>query len=510
MSQTANRIVKNTFWLYGQMGLSVFVSLFTTRLILAGLGAADFGIYNVVGGAIAMLGFFNAAMAGATQRFMSYSEGEGNPEKKVIVFNVSVSLHIVISIIVTVVLLLLGYYLFNGILNIPLNRMFASKIVYGSLIISTVFSVIGVPYEAVLNSHENMRIYAYVGILESFLKLMVAYACVCSSYDKLVVYGILMTSIPFIKLTVLHIYCYGRYNECTYKPKQYFNKVVAKEMCSFAGWNLLTSFSSIITMQGITILINMFGGIVVNAAHAVANQLAGQLMAFSNTMLKALTPVLVKSKGAGDNTQMLEVASSGNKLSFLVYTFFAIPFIIEAPYILTIWLKDPPEWSVLFVRLVLIRQMISQLSVTLVTCINATGYIKSYSLVESFFWMLALVLGFLLYKFGAPIYTIYVILIGLAVVRTVIAVVYCMNLCQLKAMRYLKDTILPCVLQMVLHVCILGAVICVMKTSFIRLLVVIIISVITHLSLAFFIAFNSKERSMLGRMLMRIKTKFII
>ena len=167
---TANRVIKNTGYLYAKMGVTMFISLYTTRLILNSLGATDFGIFNIVGGAIAMLGFLNAAMASATQRFMSYTEGEGNKEKQKSIFNVSVVLHLLISLLVGVVLLIAGYFFFNGILNIPSDRIFAAQVVYGSLIVSTMFTVMTVPYDAVLNAHENML---YYSIVRTYQALMV-------------------------------------------------------------------------------------------------------------------------------------------------------------------------------------------------------------------------------------------------------------------------------------------------------------------------------------------------
>ena len=171
MSQTANRVIKNTGYLYMKMAITMFVSLYTTRLILNSLGASDFGIYNIVGGAIAMLGFLNVAMASATQRFMSYSEGEGNKKKQKYIFNISCVLHFVISIIIAIVLLVAGCFFFHGILKIPENRISAAQVVYCSLIVSTVFTVMNVPYDAVMNAHENMRYYAIVGVINTLLIL---------------------------------------------------------------------------------------------------------------------------------------------------------------------------------------------------------------------------------------------------------------------------------------------------------------------------------------------------
>ena len=243
MSQTANRVIKNTGYLYAKMAITMFVSLYTTRLILNSLGASDFGIYNIVGGVISMLGFLNAAMAASTQRFMNFAEGEGNNEKKVVIFNVSIVLHVLVAAIVGVMLLIAGVLFFNGILNIPDARIFAAKIVYASLIISTMVTILTVPYDAVLNSHENMKYYSIVGVFESLLKLTVAFACVYTSEDKLLVYGLLMAAIPFVSLFIMAIYCHKRYSECCYRIRINWDKEIAKDIArdlegaDIAGFN---------------------------------------------------------------------------------------------------------------------------------------------------------------------------------------------------------------------------------------------------------------------------------
>lgn len=491
------------------MAITMFVSLYTTRLILSGLGASDFGIYNIVGSAIHMLGFLNAAMAGATQRFMNYAEGEGNFEKKKTIFNVSVTLHYVIAALVALVLIVAGFFFFNGILNIPEERVLAAEVVYCCLIASTVFSVTSVPYEAVLNSHENMKYYSIVGVFEALLKLSVAFACVYTTGDKLVVYGVLMALIPFITRTIQRVYCYRHYSECVYKPRVYYDKTIAKEMTSFAGWGFVNSTASMLTMQGMSILLNMFGGVVVNAAHGVANQLAGQLMVFSHQMLKALNPVLVKSRGAGKNQQMLEAASTGNKMSYLIYTFFAIPFIIETPYILSIWLKDVPEWAVLFVRLVLIRQMVSQISVTLDTCINATGRVKRMTINSSIIWISPIIIGYFMYKYGAPIYTIYILLILMAFCRVYNSLYFCHKQCGLKIKDYLLKTFMPCFIQTVVLIVVLLVIVSFIDESLSRLLIVLFLSFICHPISSYFIGFNDKEKVLFYNILTTLKRKFI-
>ena len=210
----ANRVIKNTGFLYAKMGITMFISLYTTRLILNALGAEDFGIFNIVAGVIAMLGFLNTSMASATQRFMSYSEGEGDSVKQMSIFNVSLTLHMAIALIVAIVLLISGYFFFNVVLNIPEERINSAHIIYYFMIASTVFTIMGVPYEAVLNAHENMLYFSIVGVIESFLKLAAAFVVVYTLSDKLIIYGALTAGITLVSTLIMRGYCHKNYQEC--------------------------------------------------------------------------------------------------------------------------------------------------------------------------------------------------------------------------------------------------------------------------------------------------------
>lgn len=503
MSSTADRIARNTMWLYARMGITMFVTLYTTRLILSALGTDDFGIYNIVGSAIGMLGFLNAAMSATTQRFMSYAEGQGDFRKKVIIFNVSVSLHLLIALIITLIFVIAGFFYFGGILKLPEERLFAAKVVYGSLIVSTVFTVASVPYSAVLNSHENMRYYAYVGILESFLKLMAAFVCTWVLCDKLILYGILMSAISLTSMLILRLYCRRTYDECVYKPQMYYDRGMAKEIASFAGWGFLNSVTSILTMQGTSVLLNMFGGVVVNTAHGIANQLSGQLLVFSNNMLKALNPVLVKSRGAGKNEQMLSAAFTGSKLSFLLYTFFAVPFIAETPFILGLWLESVPEWAVLFVRLVLLRQVFTQSCVTLNTCINATGKIRNKVIVDSVIWFLPLVIGYFLYKQQFHICTIYVLLILMSCSLNANSLYYCRKQCGLSIRSFFARVLAPCFSQFILLSLVLLPLITKVPESMSRLVLSVAVSFVVHALLSYFLVLSRNEKTMLVSLVSR-------
>lgn len=445
MAEAARRILKNTGFLYAKMGITMFISLYTTRLILNSLGASDFGVFNIVGGAIAMLGFLNSTMAGATQRFISVAEGEGDKEKQKRIFNISVVLHTAIAIIVGIALVVAGYFFFNGILNIPEGRMLAAKVVYGSLIISTVFTVMTVPYDAVMNAHENMKYYAVVGVGESLLKLAVAVLVFYTAADKLIVYGAAMACIPLVTLSVMRIYCHRHYEECVVAPRRYRDKRLLGEMAAFAGWNFGSSASSIVGNYGLGVVLNIFFGTVLNAAQGIAAQLVGQLATFARTMLKALNPVIAKSEGAANRHLMQAVTLAGSKFSFLITAAFAIPAIVEMPFILQIWLREVPEYAVVFTRLQTVRILIEQMAITLGTAIMARGDIRHYNGWYTLLNLLPLPLTYLAFRAGAAPTALYIVSIAIwCVGGNILSVIYARKKCDIAPADYRREVLAPC------------------------------------------------------------------
>ena len=401
MASVVNRIIKNTGWLYAKMGVSLFLSLLTTRLVLSALGTTDFGIYNVVGGAIGMLGFLSSAMSSTTQRFMSYAEGENNQADKIIIFNISLVIHLCVALLSVVILIVAGFYLLNGVLNIPEERMPAVYVVYGSLVCSTFFTITTVPYEAVLNSHENMKYYSMVSILDAVLKLLLAYYCTKTSYDSLIVYGILMSAVPVLILTVMRIYCHAKYTECKISVIKYFDKSKAKEIVKFASWSLLGQIGGIVGNYGQNIISNIFFGVVINAAEGVCAQVHSMLLVFSNNMLKSLNPVIVKSEGEHDREKMISWSLRGCKYAFIMFIWLTVPFAFEANYILRLWLDVIPEWTVFFIQMVFLRTQIELMFGSLVTSLGATGDIQSYNKVYSGLFIAALGIVYAANSMGA-------------------------------------------------------------------------------------------------------------
>ncbi|MBO0590869.1 hypothetical protein I2486_05555 [Cellulophaga sp. E16_2] len=479
------------------MAITVTMSLYTTRLILSALGAEDFGIFNVVGGAISMLTFLNTAMTTASQRFMSFAQGEGDFEKQKNIFNVSLVLHFFIGIAVVLLLEIVGYFLFNGILKIDPDRIEVAKMIYQFLIVSTFFTIISVPYDAVMNAHENMLLVAVLRIVEVVLKLGIAIAISYLAIDRLYLFGLLMALLTIVLLIIRQIYCHKKYDEVTIQIKKYYNKSIFKEMTSFAGWSLLGSSASMITMQGMTILINSFFGVIVNAAQGIALQITGQLMAFSNTMLKALNPIIVKSEGENNRDKMLKASITGNKLSFFLLLFFAVPVIIEMPYILNLWLKDVPEYAIIFCRLNLFRATLSQLTITFPTAIGATGNIKRSQLVESVIWILLLPISYLMFTWGAQPKTIYTNLIFMVVALTISRIYFAHTICGMSIKNYLTDVITRGFIVSLIVTALAILPLVFMQQGFSRLLLVLILSSVSSVFLIINVGMNSSEKTLM-------------
>lgn len=476
---TTSRVVKNTGFLYVKMGVTIFVSLYTLRILLASLGAADYGIFTIVGGAIAMLGFLNSTMANATQRFMSYAEGEGDLEKKKKIFNVSLILHVFIAIVTCVLLLIVFFPLFNGILNIHAERIPAAKIVYFCLIFSTLLTIINAPYEAVMNAHENMLYYSIIGIFESLLKLLIAFYCVYTSYDKLIIYGLLMAMVPVITLTIMKVYCHKHYEECLIAPRVYWDYSLVKRIATFSGWNFLTAVSSLLTFQGLGVVLNHFYGTVLNAAQGIAQQVNSQLSQFSVNMMKALNPVIVKNAGAGNYDLMNRATIAGCKFSTYIMLFFAIPLMIEMPYVLKIWLVDVPEWTILFCILQIVVGIICQMANSASSAVYAQGDIKWYAIYKSVMNILPVILAYISFIFGGAPYWLYVpMVVFWALGGDIVIVSYAQKQCGLPIKHFVNGVLVP-VLGVTVVMLLMGiTVTLVMEDGFLRLLVCCIITTI--------------------------------
>lgn len=389
---TAARVIKNTGFLYFRIAITIIVAFWTTRIILNALGEDDFGVYSLVGVVVSLLGFLNASLSGATQRFINFTEGQNDPEAKKIIFNNSLTLHSILAAGLTVLLAVIGVIAFEFFLEIPPASYFAAKCVYACMIGTTVISVLNVPYEAEINAHEDMLVYAVIGTIDAALKLAIAFIIKNAESNRLILYGVLMTIVPIITLIVLRVYCHRHYSECTIHPIRYYSKSIIKQLSSFAGWNFINTASSIVAQSGLNIVINKFFGVALNAAQGITNQIGGALMNLSSNVEKALNPIIVKREGANQREGMLYVSLLGCRMTFFIFSFFSVFFVAEMSPILHLWLKKVPSWTVLFCQLQLVRVALELLTRGVHMAIMAQGHIKLYSISRSVINILPIIL----------------------------------------------------------------------------------------------------------------------
>lgn len=490
----ANRVVRNTGFLYAKMGVTMVMSLYTTRLVLSGLGSSDFGLFNIVGGAIAMLSFLNGAMSVASQRFMSIAEGEGNIEKQKKIFNISIVLHTVIGFCVVLLLLIAAFFFFDGILKINQERVNAARVVYGCLIVSTFFTIITVPYDAILNARENMLYYSLIGVLESILKLVVAIIVFYSNGDRLVLYGILMALIPVFSMIVMRIYCHINYEECTIKPIIYWDKSIFIQMANFAGWSFLGSMSSVLSASGIGLIMNIFHGTVANASQGIANQVSGQLGSLGSNIKKALNPIIVKSVGANNHELMVKSTILGTKIILFVVTTMFLIFMIEMPFILKVWLDNPPKDAQIFCWLLLLTNFINDLILFLPQAIGAVGKIKRFQISNSIMLFLPLFVTYIAYTLGAPPYFIYFSTSIIGVLQNFIVMYYAEIICNIPFKTYFVNVILRCTCSFLLSLVLGYLLTYLIHESLLRFFITFIFTVISYTAIYFYIGLNDEEK----------------
>jgi O-antigen/teichoic acid export membrane protein len=444
MPTNTQRIAKNTLMLYFRQILIMLVSLYTVRVVLNTLGAEDYGIYNVVAGVVAMFGFLSGSMATASQRYFSFEIGRGDFEQLRRVFSVSLTIYMMIAVLVLILAETAGLWFALNRLVIPLERKGAALWVYQLSIISFLFTILTSPYMAAIIAHEDMNIYAYVSIVEAALKLAVVFLLGLPAWDKLQLYGILLCAVTAINTTVYRTICSTKYPEC--KFRLFWNKKLFKEISMFTGWSFIGSIAWLIRNQGSNIILNIFFGPLVNAARSIASQVNAAITAFCDSFTKAMYPSIIKSYTNKDKEHIGDIVITSSKFSYFLFLILSMPLLLETEFILTLWLKNVPEYAVLFVRLVLLDALITAFTYSIGALNQATGNIKLYQGIIGGFLVLNLPVSILLFYAGfGPEWTLYI-----AVVFSFLALIFRLLILKWQtgfpAERYIKDVLIRAVI----------------------------------------------------------------
>ena len=367
------RIAKNTLFLYVRMLLIMGINLYVSRVVLRELGAEDFGLYNVIGGVVVIFSFLNGALSAATSRFITFELGQNNEDRLSDVFSCSVIIHLLIALVIVLLSETIGLWLFYEKMTIPIERMTAAFWVFQISIITCVFSVTQVPYTATIIAHEQMKIYAYVGILEVILKLVVVYLIAISPIDKLIFYAILLCVLQIFVMMCYRLFCVKNYKESKFQFCK--DKSLYKEMVVYAGSDLIGNISVMAQGQGINLLLNMFFGPIVNAARAIAYQVQGVVTQFSHNFMTAVRPQIIKLYAENRMEEMMQLVCQSSIFSFYLLWMLFLPLILESEYVLGLWLGEFPEHTSSFMILVLILCLIQSLKTPRTTIYQASGKI---------------------------------------------------------------------------------------------------------------------------------------
>lgn len=425
MKSHTKRIISNTFFLYGKLIFSAVLTLYSTRVLLSGLGIEDFGIYNLIAGVVIMLTFLNGAMIITTQRYLSFYLGAGDTTVLNKIFNTSVFIHFIISVFIVVVLELLSLFLFDGFLNIPSSKNVDASWCFHLMVASTFFTINAVPYDSLINAKEDMLFDSINGLVETFLKFLAACSISYFSNNRLIVYSLLIVGITILVRISKSVWCKIKYKESGVSVVFLKERFLFKEMLSYASWNLFGSLCYVASSQGIAVVLNRFLGVGINGTYAIAQQMNSQLQSFSVIIGKALNPQIVKSEGAKDRNRMIKLALLSSKSSAILLLFIIIPLIAEINGILNIWLKTVPPQTAAFCTIILINALVNQMSTGLKASVQATGQVKLYQSVVGTTIMLIVPLAYILLSMGYSAFHILICMTMIELFSLVLRVIIC-------------------------------------------------------------------------------------
>ena len=433
----SSRILFNTVILYAKVIITTLVSLYLTRVVLSVLGVEDFGLYSLIAGVVSFMAFLNTALMTSTQRFISVSIGANDNSRVNKIFSASLLIHLLLALVIYAIIEILGLFIFDGVLNIPDGREVVAKVVYHMMAITTVITIIGTPYNAAINSYEDMWYFAIVEIVASVLKLGVIFGFKIINIEALVLYTLWLLAVTFVSFIAKYVWCKWRYKALS--PVNLLlkdNCDSIKEMAGFIGWNTLGSFAVLLRNQGVAVVINLFFSTVINAVYGIANQVSSQLSYFSQMLTTSITPQIMKSKGENNIDRLLYLSILTSKLSAFLSFIFAVPLIVEIDFVLKLWLGNVPQYADFYCISSIAIFLIMQLYPGLNRAIQADGRIKWYNIWLSVILLMPVLLSVALFKMGMEHQIIMVLMVLAQAGVMVMTIWQCKKLLNLSQSSY--------------------------------------------------------------------------
>ncbi len=503
---STKRIAKNTAMLYVRMLLVMGVSFFMTRILLKELGVEDFGIYNIVGGVVAMFASLRGVFASATQRFLNFEMGRKNEEALNRIFNKSLLIHLILALLLLVFAETIGLWFVNSKLVINPDRLSSANMVYQFSVFTALVMLLTIPFDAVIIANEKMAIYAYLSILDVLLKIGIILMLTYTEGNALVLYSFSVLLVSLIIRFLSSWYCRRNFREC--KFKMVWDTGLFKEMGSFAGWNFLGNTAFVLANEGTNILLNFFGGVPINAARAIAYQVRSVSTQFTSTMMMAINPQIIKQYAEKKFKPAIDLVFFSSKISFFLLFTITLPVLVYADLFLNLWLKNVPEHTIIFVRLILIFVLIRVFHDPLDTLFKATGKIKKYQLIDTGILLINLPLSYVLLTFGFDFAIIFVVMIIVETINLVCLLFLANKITNFSIKSYLKNVVMPCILIVLSTLPLIYYLLMISTTLSITVLSIVVI-IIFIVCLFWGIGLNTlernKARNSLEKLIKRIK-----
>jgi len=484
------KIARNTIALYIRMGITMIISFLTTRITLEVLGVEDYGLNNVVASVVSMSGFISGSMGTAVQRFYSIEIGKNNESALSRIFGTGLYLHIIVAGITLIFAEIFAvFFLYK--LNIPQERMFAAQCVFQISAASMILNIVNVPYAALLRAREEFSKIAVLDIVRAFLRLGTLYLLYQINYDKLITLSMLnfgVTLFYIISITVLA----KKYKGISFKIIR--DKALIKKMLNFISMLIFTVLSSMLNKQGIVILVNLFFGLTINAAYAIAFQVSRIIETFAMNFKQAVIPQLMAAFGANDQKKMNKLIFLSTKVTFLLMMLISIPIIFESEYILNLWLKDPLQFAANFTILILISVNINTFSYFIYQAVHASGNIKKQQILTSISYILSIIVIYLCFKLGASFYYAVYITIIFSVIRNFIILYSAKEAIRFDVKYYMVEVVGKSLLLVLILIVSSSAIVLFLETSIVQLLTVFIVNAIFTFIGGYYLLINKSER----------------
>lgn len=440
--EESKRIFVNAVSQYVRTAICMFLSLYSTRMILGILGKSDFGIYSLIGSIVVMLGFITTSLSTSTQRFLSYSWGKNDMSNIKSIFANAVSMHLLLGTLLVLVLLIIERPLVHGYLNIASERLDAADFVYYMVVLILIVTFLTAPVKALFIARENIVYVSVVEILDAVIKFIGVICLMWVTSDTLKAYAILMASISVLTFFAYITYALWKYEECHVPKLDEVSWQSLRQMFGFTVWNVYSVGSTVIRSQGLAVVLNRFFGTLINSSYGISMQVSMALSTIAGSLINAMNPQLMKAEGRGNRQTMLNIATCESKYSFLLMISLFVPILVELPAVLAFWLKDDPQDVVSFCAYIILIVIIDQSTIGLTSANQAVGNIRNYSLLVSTVRLFVLPAAWLALYWGYPASAVMVVYLLFEVLCGIIRIPFLRYTAGLDVCYYCKEVYL--------------------------------------------------------------------